>query len=250
MTDIKSGLVRHVAAGQVRLVYAPDLRGHGASDWPGAYTIEQLSADLAAFLDALGLERVALGGHSIGAVPAFLLAARQADRVTRLVLEDPAPPWPRARRDRDRPAGPLSFDWGATALSNEFTAAQVSPWRDSLRRIQAPALLVAGGPASHVDQGQLADMAGLIPDCELLTIPAGHLVHAARPADFTAAVSAFLDQPRLGTGGPGAPSPEGPHGPAARQPPGTREDIRKTAWHNEQRHLINGIWPRDPSVPP
>ena len=227
MTDIKSGLVRHVAAGQVRLayrtwgpaqapplvllhalgddssdwalvatalspswrVYAPDLRGHGASDWPGAYTIEQLSADLAAFLDALGLERVALGGHSIGAVPAFLLAARQ-----------------------DRPAGPLSFDWGAMALSNEFTAAQVSPWRDSLRRIQAPALLVAGGPASHVDQGQLADMAGLIPDCELLTIPAGHLVHAARPADFTAAVSAFLDQPRLGTGGPGAPSPEGPHG--------------------------------------
>ena len=91
-----------------------------------------------------------------------------------------------------RPAGSLAFDWDATALSNEFTEPQVSSWRDSLRNIKAQALLVAGGPASHVDQDQLADMAALIPDCELVTIPAGHLVHAARPADFSATVAAFL----------------------------------------------------------
>jgi hypothetical protein len=35
-------------------------------------------------------------------------------------------------------------------------------------------------------------MASLIPRCELITIPAGHLVHAARPAEFTAAVAGFL----------------------------------------------------------
>ena len=52
-----------------------------------------------------------------------------------------------------------------------------------------------GRAASHVDQGQLVDMATLIPDCELVTIPAGHLVHAARPAEFTAAVCAFLRRP-------------------------------------------------------
>jgi hypothetical protein len=34
-------------------------------------------------------------------------------------------------------------------------------------------------------------MAALIPDCELVTIPAGHLVHAVRPAEFAAAVTAF-----------------------------------------------------------
>jgi 3-oxoadipate enol-lactonase len=176
-------------------VYAPDLRGHGASDRPGSYKIEQLTTDLAAFLDALDLARVALGGHSIGAPPAYLYAARHPDRVTRLVLEDPAPPWPRAPRILPRPEGPLPFDWDVMALSNEFTDPQVSSWRDSLRRIRAPALLIAGGPASHVDQAQLAAMAALIPQCELVTIKAGHLVHAARPADFTAAVNAFLHRP-------------------------------------------------------
>lgn len=59
----------------------------------------------------------------------------------------------------------------------------------------APALLVAGGPGSHVDQGQLAEMAALIPDCELVTIPAGHLVHDARPAEFSAVVISFLRRP-------------------------------------------------------
>ncbi|MGH3155866.1 MAG: alpha/beta fold hydrolase [Streptosporangiaceae bacterium] len=167
-------------------VYAPDLRGHGASDWAGSYTIEQLATDLAAFLDALELGHVALGGHSIGAPPAYLYAARHPGRVTHLILEDPASPWPRAPRVLARPADRLPFDWDVTALSNEFTDPQVSCWRDSLRRIQAPALLVAGGPASHIDQDQLADMAVLIPDCELITIPAGHLVHAVRPADSLA----------------------------------------------------------------
>lgn len=175
-----------------RRVYAPDLRGHGASDWAGPYTIEQLAADLAALLDALGLEQVALGGHSIGGPPAYLYAARHPARVTRLILEEPAPPWPRGPRVLARPGGPLPFDWDVMALGNEFTDPQARSWRDELRRIRAPVLLVAGGPASHVDQGQLAGMARLIPDCELVTIPAGHLVHAVRPAEFTAAVSGFL----------------------------------------------------------
>jgi pimeloyl-ACP methyl ester carboxylesterase len=176
-------------------VYAPDQRGHGASDWPGVYTIEQLTTDLAAFLDALGLDRVTLVGHSVGGPPAYLYSARHPRRVARLVLEDPAPPWPRARRVLTRPDGPLPFDWDVTALSNEFTDPRVSSWRDSLRCVRAPALLIAGGPASHVDQSHLADMATLIPDCELVTIPAGHLVHAGRPAEFTAVVTGFLRRP-------------------------------------------------------
>jgi 3-oxoadipate enol-lactonase len=35
----------------------------------------------------------------------------------------------------------------------------------------------------------------LIPDCDLVTIPAGHLVHTARPAELTAVVAGFLCEP-------------------------------------------------------
>ena len=171
-------------------VYAPDLRGHGESDWSGPYTVEQLAADLEAFLDALGLRRVALAGHSTGAAPAYLFAARHPERVTRLVLEEPPPPFPRAPRTAQRPAEP-GFDWDATALSGEFTDPPPS-WRAALGDIKVPVLLIAGGPDSHVAQDRLAEMAGLISDCELLTIEAGHLVHATRPGEFTSAVTAFL----------------------------------------------------------
>ena len=171
-------------------VYAPDLRGHGSSDWSGPYTVEQLTADLAAFLDVLGLRRVALVGHSMGAAPAYLFAARHPERVTRLVLEEPPPPFPRPAVARQRPAQP-SFDWDATALSDEFTDPPPS-WRAALSDIKSPALLVAGGQDSRLDDGRLTEMAALMGDCEMTAIEAGHQVHATRPAEFTETVAEFL----------------------------------------------------------
>jgi len=38
-------------------------------------------------------------------------------------------------------------------------------------------------------------LAALIPGCELVTIPAGHRVHDARPAEFNAVVTSFLRRP-------------------------------------------------------
>jgi 3-oxoadipate enol-lactonase len=175
-----------------RPVYAPDLRGHGASDRPGQYTVAALSADVAGLFDALGLRSAILVGHSTGGAAAYQFAARHPDRVSRLILEEPAPPWPMPpRRPVTRPAEPLDFDWDVTALSAELRDPPPS-WRQALGLTTAPTLIVAGGPASHVDQHLLVEMASLIPRCELITIPAGHLVHAARPAEFTAAVAGFL----------------------------------------------------------
>jgi 3-oxoadipate enol-lactonase len=176
-------------------VYAPDLRGHGASDRPGQYTVAALTGDVAGMFDALGLRSVILVGHSTGGAAAYQFAARHPDRVSRLILEEPAPPWPLPPRPLTRPAGPLDFDWDVTALSAELRDPPPS-WREALGLIDAPTLIVGGGPASHVDQDRLAEMASLIPRCELITIPAGHLVHAARPAEFAAAVAGFLPGPQ------------------------------------------------------
>ena len=86
-----------------RRVLAPTLRGHGASDQrAGPWDLETTSADLCAWLDALGLEQVDLVGHSWGGKVALHLAATRPARVRRLILADPVPPaglaWPSGHR--------------------------------------------------------------------------------------------------------------------------------------------------------
>ena len=68
-----------------------DQRGHGltdAPDDPARYSTAHLARDLGAMLDALGLDRVALVGFSMGGGPALALAARMPERVSHLVLAD------------------------------------------------------------------------------------------------------------------------------------------------------------------
>jgi pimeloyl-ACP methyl ester carboxylesterase len=70
-----------------------DLRGYGLSDKPrvrGAYTLDVYIADLDALLDALELPRAALMGQSMGGAVALRYALRRPERVTRLVLINPA----------------------------------------------------------------------------------------------------------------------------------------------------------------
>lgn len=74
-------------------VWAPDLRGHGASALPaeprGRRGWADHRDDLIALLDALDGPPVVLAGHSMGATAALLAAAERPDRVSRLVLLDP-----------------------------------------------------------------------------------------------------------------------------------------------------------------
>jgi pimeloyl-ACP methyl ester carboxylesterase len=68
-------------------VLRPDLRGAGSSSAPeGPYLMERLAADVAAMLDALGIERVTLIGHSVGGYVALAFARMFTERVTRLAL--------------------------------------------------------------------------------------------------------------------------------------------------------------------
>lgn len=71
-------------------VLAPDLRGHGHSPWAPPWTVERHVADLVAVLDAAGVDRAVVVGHSFGGLLALHLAAAAPERVAALVLLDPA----------------------------------------------------------------------------------------------------------------------------------------------------------------
>ncbi|EWM64413.1 LOW QUALITY PROTEIN: hydrolase, partial [Micromonospora sp. M42] len=143
-------------------------------------------------LDALALTRVTVLGHSSGSVAAHLLARAYPDRVAALVLVEPPPPVPLGLRLPPRPAGPLPYDWAAREAVVAELNAPPPTWWEELTEITAPTLVVAGGPASHLPQHELARMAARIPAARLVTVEAGHAVPAARPAEFAAAVRDFL----------------------------------------------------------
>jgi pimeloyl-ACP methyl ester carboxylesterase len=150
--------------------------------------------DVLGLLDTLGLDRVTLFEHSMGAIVAYLLAGDHPERVSRLVLEEPPPPVrpdpPRTvSEDRDESE---PYDWAmVAAVYRHRNDPDPAHW-DLLSAITAATLIVAGGAGSHLPQEEMARMASLIPGCRLVTIEAGHLVHEDRPEEFAGAVDAFL----------------------------------------------------------
>ena len=90
-------------AGRLRLA-APDARGHGESGRPDdGYAPEDFVGDALAVLDAAGIERAVVMGHSMGGLHAIHLAAGHPERVQALAIVDASPePMPagseRARR--------------------------------------------------------------------------------------------------------------------------------------------------------
>jgi pimeloyl-ACP methyl ester carboxylesterase len=68
-------------------VYALDQRGHGDSDRPeSGYLMRDLGADVVAFMDAKGIRRATVVGHSLGGLVAQQVAAQAPDRIERLVI--------------------------------------------------------------------------------------------------------------------------------------------------------------------
>jgi len=69
---------------------ACDLRGHGKSDMPPtSYTTDNMAVDLRGVLDALGMEKVHLIGHSWGADIAMHFTILYPERVMKLVALEP-----------------------------------------------------------------------------------------------------------------------------------------------------------------
>jgi pimeloyl-ACP methyl ester carboxylesterase len=75
-------------------VIAPDLRGHGQSDWvdePGGYAPAAVAGDIAALVRCVGLTAIHLVGLSLGGLVACEFARLQAQQLRSVTLVDIAP---------------------------------------------------------------------------------------------------------------------------------------------------------------
>jgi 3-oxoadipate enol-lactonase len=216
-----------------------DCRGMWQSDHsPGPYSMELHADDLAALLDALGIERAHIGGTSYGAEVSMAFALRYPDRTASLivtsavseldpVLQGLAEVWAYAAQEQDaellfRAVYPLTFSapWIAAnqavldqareryntldmeaflALMQAFMNLDIT---DDLCRIEAPALVVAGENDLLKPRQYAEIIARELPYAELAIIPgAGHAAMWERPTTFNTLILGFLAKQTIKTGG-------------------------------------------------
>lgn len=214
-------------------VVLPDARGHGQSDAPPAgYTSTERAADVAGLIQALGLGKVAVGGHSMGGQTAFRLAADHADLVTCAVLEDPpfrleteaaAAREPAARQAMREQVAQLRRLPGEAALaygrqrhpnwpeaelpgwieakqqvSDRFLDAPRAveePWANVLPRITCPVLLITGDAGlGAIITPEVAEQARQLNSKVAVAClaGAGHNIRRERSDTFVTALRGFL----------------------------------------------------------
>lgn len=223
------------ALGDSCRVITPDQRGFGGTplgDDPSS--LDRCADDVVELLDRLGLERVVLGGLSMGGYVAMAFLRRYADRVAGLLLADTkATADPEAgRANRERIATAVETDPESTVLVDdvlptllgETTVAsrplvagrvrglvQAAPapavaWAqramaarpnsfDVLRAYAGPALVVVGAEDTLSPPADAEAMAEALPDARLAIVPeAGHLTAVETPEAFNAEVTGLLSR--------------------------------------------------------
>src|SRR5258706_12691614 len=116
-----------------------DTRGHGASDAPpGDYSIELLARDVLGLAAALGIDKFAFCGLSLGGGIGQWLGARAAHRLTRLVLANTSPRMDAAlfetRRKTALENGTAAIvDIGMQRFFSQATLARRDPRANSVR---------------------------------------------------------------------------------------------------------------------
>jgi aminoacrylate hydrolase len=207
-------------------VIAVDHRGTGASlKTRGRYSLTQMSEDVLAVLDAAGLSRASLVGHSTGGAIAQVLAATAAERVAKVVLSStwchPGNYFRRLfefrkalleRGDLDgfhkagiffryEPAYAEAHDEVFEyrgGVDVEITISRINAILDAdltpyVAGIQVPALVMAVADDILVPKFLTDDVARLVPGAEYTVLPTGgHFYPETRSAEFNEAVERFL----------------------------------------------------------
>ena len=206
---------RQISAFESRFrILIPDRTGYGRSmrveTLPGDFH-SLAAAETAGFLDALGIERCILWGHSDGAVIAAIMALAAPERYTGVILEafhfDRLKPGSRAFFDgmmvnpdqlSERTRGVLARDHGEEDWRRVLLAGG-GAWREIARTahltdkdlyggrlgtLSVPAILIHGSEDPRTEPGELDRVRRLLPDVPVNLIPGGGHVPHAEPAAF------------------------------------------------------------------
>lgn len=209
-------------------VLAIDLPAHGRS--PGAIrtSIEALARWLVAFLDAAGVDRAALVGHSMGSLVTLAAALAAPARVSRLALVGASVPmgvgdaFLSAARDDSPAAFDMETVWGHArntqlassavpgaslmgasrqlnghsrrgVLAADLGACQAyRPADDALASLTVPTLVVAGKRDQMTPWKAGKSVAERIPGSRFATIDAGHSMMSEAPRQTLLALRGFV----------------------------------------------------------
>ncbi len=207
-----------------RRVLAVDLPGHGAAPGPPGTSIAERAAAVEALLDAEGIARAVIAGHSMGGAVALSLALERPGRVAALVLvatgarlrvapealalsATPEGLALAARAMADRSFGPGARDAvrearareiAATApglLHSDLSACDAFDVMPRLGELRVPALVVCGTEDRLTPPKYAAFLAERLAGARLVLVPgAGHLVMVEEPRAVASAVAEFLTQ--------------------------------------------------------
>jgi pimeloyl-ACP methyl ester carboxylesterase len=154
-----------------------DQRGHGESEKvPGPYTIEDFSCDLRAVLDALGIERAHVAGHSLGGLVAQGFALDHPGRLCKLALISTVAG--RTGGERERVQKRLAMV--AAGIAGDHFRASLDRWFTDAFRAANPKLLEDYAARNQAnDQAcyaaayrvlALTDLAGRLPEIKAETL--------------------------------------------------------------------------------
>lgn len=210
-------------------VLAVDLPGHGRSGGEPLRTVEAMANWVRALLDAAGVQKAVLVGHSMGSLIAIECAARYPDRVAKLVLVGTAFPMKvsdellTATRDDEPLAQDMVNIWSHSAYAHYPSNPGPGFWviGENLRlmqrqkpgvmhadfsacndyangvaacgQVKCPVLLVVGKRDMMTPPRATKDIVGALADKRIVEIAgSGHAIMAEKPDDLLDAIRAFV----------------------------------------------------------
>lgn len=200
-------------------VWVPDLPGHGRSEKPErALDVPELAEALRAWMDAVGLGRVAFYANSMGCQVVAELAVRHPERVDRLVFAGPtADPAARtawrqmlrllraALAERPSLIPLVVADYlraGPRRLVAELEALLEHRIEERLPLIDAPAMVLRGEKDAVAPQRWTAEVARMLGADGVHVVPrAGHALNYSVPEELLRRIRPFLCAAQRSPGG-------------------------------------------------